>query len=258
MTINKEMKEHIVDSLKKGIRFDDRKSDEFRTVKVEYGVSATAEGSAKVTIGDTIVIAGVKLGIEKPYPDTPEDGMLMVNAEFLPMANPDFESGPPSEESVELARVIDRGLREAGAIDTKALCIEKGEKAWSVSIDVMTMNDDGNLMDTAGLAALAALKVTKFPSVEEGRVNYEEKTEKHLPMKKEPILVTVHMIGDEIIVDPKLDEEQSADARISVSSIDDKIICALQKGGLKALTIEEIDTMVDLAMKKAKELRKTL
>jgi len=259
MIVNKEMKEHMIDALKKGLRFDGRKNDELRKAVVEYDVSMTAEGSAKVSLGDTVVIAGVKLSVEKPYPDTPDEGMLMVNAEFMPMANPDFESGPPSSESVELARVVDKGIRECRAIDTKKLCIEPGEKAWSVGIDIMTMNDDGNLLDAAGLAAMAALKVSRLPKLnEDGTISYDEKTDEKLPVSKEPMLVTVHMIGDEIIVDPKLDEEHCSDARISVSYVDDKTICAIQKGGEKALTIDQIDKMVGVAMKKAKELRKAL
>ncbi|MBT3304485.1 exosome complex protein Rrp42 [Candidatus Woesearchaeota archaeon] len=259
MILNQEMKQHIIDSLKKGVRFDGRKNDDFREVNVEYDVAPSAEGSARVTIGDTIVLAGVKLGLEKPYPDTPDSGMLMVNAEFMPMASPEFESGPPSIASIELARVVDRGIRESGAIDVKKLCIEAGEKAWSVGIDVITINDGGNLMDAAALAALAALKATKFPKVKkDGSIDYKEKTKDSLPLVKEPISVTAHLIGDQILVDPSVEEEQSSDARITAAALDDKTICALQKGGERALSEEEIDQMLTLSLKKAAELRKRL
>ncbi len=117
--MNEFLKSHIVKWFEKGKRYDGRALDEYRPVVVEYGVTKNAEGSARVKIGDTEVIAGVKLSVEKPYPDTPKDGNLMVGAEPLPLSSPDYEAGPPNEESIEVARVVDRGLRESKAIDTK-------------------------------------------------------------------------------------------------------------------------------------------
>ena len=119
MKMNKAMKKHIIESLKKGVRHDRRKLDEFRKVEVEYGISKSAEGSARVKVGNTEVLAGVKLGIDKPYPDTPDEGCLMVGAELLPLSSPEFEAGPPGIESIEIARVVDRGIRESGTIDMK-------------------------------------------------------------------------------------------------------------------------------------------
>ena len=54
------------------------------------------------------------------------------------------------------------------------------------------------------------------------------------------------------------DEEFAATARLTVASISDSTICAMQKGGLDSLSIDEIDTMVGLAIAKSKELRKAL
>ena len=106
-------KNHIVKGLNKGVRLDGRKTEDYREVELEYGVSKTAEGSAKVKIGDTEVIAGAKLLVGTPYPDAPDTGTLMVNAELLPLSSPRFESGPPSIEAIELARVVDRGIRKS-------------------------------------------------------------------------------------------------------------------------------------------------
>jgi len=254
--MNELMKKHLINSLKKGVRHDGRKLDEFRKVEVEYGVSDSAEGSARVKIGETEVIAGVKLGIEKPYPDRPDEGMLMVGAELLPLASPEFETGPPSIDSIELARVIDRGVREAKAIDAKDLVIEKGEKVWAVFIDICTINDAGNLFDASGLAVLAALKDAKFPEYDGVELNYKKHTKESLPLSKFPLPVTVLKIGDIILVDPTTEEEKAFDARITVTTDND--ICAMQKGGDSPLTIEAIKTMVDLAIKKSKDLGKKL
>lgn len=255
MASNKIMN-HLSSSLKKGSRYDGRKFDEYRPIKIDYGVSQTAEGSARVTLGDTVVLAGVKLELGVPYPDTPDKGGIMVNAELIPMASPEFESGPPSIESIELSRVIDRGIRESGAIDLKKLCIKKGESCWTVIIDLIPLNDDGNLFDACSLAALAALKDAKIPKLEDGAVNYKEKTNEGLPIDKLPIGVTVIKIGDDFLVDPLRVEYENLAARLTVASMADGNLCALQKGGNEPLSIDDIKTMVDLAIKKGKELRK--
>lgn len=255
-TLNESLKKDLVAALDKGLRYDERKLDEHRPVTVETGVSHTAEGSARVTIGETEVWAGVKLSIGTPFPDKPDDGVLMVSTELLPLASPEFESGPPRIGAIELARVIDRGIREAGTIDTKDLVIEKGEKVWMVSVDLVPFNDAGNLWDACGIAALAALQDARFPKYEDGELNYKEHTDKKLELQKVPVPLTVIKIGDHIVVDPSNQEEAVADARLTVTTMQNNEICALQKGGDEPLSLEDIEKMVSLALDKAKELRK--
>ena len=243
-----------------GKRLDLRSMTEYRQpIEIETEISWTAEGSAKVRIGKTVVMAGVKLSIEKPYNDTPDEGGIMINAELIPLSSPEYEPGPPGIKAVELARVTDKGIREAKAIDMKALCIEPGEKAWFVTIDIISINDAGNLFDAANLATLAALKAAKFPVVdkETGAIDYKQKTDKSLPLIKEPISVTVYKVSGKLLSDPTSEEEKAYEARLTVSS-DRNTISALQKGGEGALTLEEVGSIVDLAMEKAEELRKIL
>ena len=97
---------------------------------------------------------------------------MTVNAELVPLAAPNFEPGPPDENSIELARIVDRGIRESKAIDTAKLCIEPGKKVFVVFVDVYVLNHDGNLIDAAALAAVSALMNTKMPNyeVEDGEV----------------------------------------------------------------------------------------
>lgn len=253
-----ENKNHLQKYYKEGLRYDGRKLDDYREVTVEYGVSKSAEGSARVKIGNTEVIAGVKTGVEKPYGDTPEQGNLMVNVELTAMSSPDFESGPPTEYGIELARVVDRGIRESKAIDVKTLCIEKGEKVWSVMIDICTINDDGNIFDAVGLAAIAALRDAKFPKYEDGILDYETKTDKAIPLSRTPIPITVWKIGGQLIIDPLPVEERAADARLTVGVTEKDTVSSMQKGLKEPFSVEEIDKIVEIAVKNAKELRKKL
>ena len=151
--------------IEKGKRIDGRKIDQYRPIQIVPDYIKKAEGSALVRIGETLVLAGVKLEIGKPFSDTPNQGVLIVNAEFSPLAAPEFESGPPGEDAIELARVVDRGIRESKMIEVDKLVIKEGEQVWSVFVDVALLNHDGNLLDAASLAAVTALHHAKIPKI---------------------------------------------------------------------------------------------
>jgi len=245
---------YALELIQNGKRIDERKFEEFREISVETGVVSTAEGSARVKLGETEVLAGVKLNIGTPFGDTPEEGTLMVNAEFTPLASPDFEAGPPSEDAVELARVVDRGIRESDTIDLKKLAITPGEKVWVVFIDIHIINNGGNILDAAALAAIAALHNAKIPKIEEDKVVRGEFSG-NLPVLYKPINISVCKIGNEFILDPTIEEENVLDARLSISVRDDDKICALQKQGRKELLFNDVEKMLDLAIAKTKEIR---
>ncbi len=124
-------------------------------------------------------------------------------------------------------------------------------------VDIVTINDAGNLFDAAGLAVMAALKTAKFPVVykETGAINYKEKTDVSLPLTKEPLPVTVYKIGGKLLVDPTAEEEKSYDARLTIASDSDGTISAMQKGGKTPLTIDEVSQMVTISLEKANFLR---
>ena len=79
-----------------------------------------------------------------------------------------------------------------------------------------------------------------------------------LPLEHEPIAVTVWKIGEYLLVDPLSEEEKVADARLTITTTKEGNVASLQKGGEMSLTIDEVDTMVGIALDKAKELRAAL
>ena len=123
-------------------------------------------------------------------------------------------------------------------------------------VDIIPINTDGNLLDVGGLAAIAALLNCKMPSYKDGKVDIKNMTKNSLPMTETPIPVTVVKIGDNFILDPIESEEHVLDARLTVTSMEDGRLCAMQKGGDAPLTSDDIKTMLDMAIKKAGELRK--
>jgi len=240
-----------------GNRLDGRGLTDYREIQLDMGVAGRAEGSARVRLGKTEVMVGTKIELGEPFPDVPNEGVLTVNAELVPLASPTFEPGPPNEDSIELARVVDRGIRESKAIALEKLCVEPGKKVFVVFVDVYVLNHDGNLIDASALAALAALINTKMPKykVEEGEIKVKSGYDP-LPMRNYPIAVTFAKINDNIIVDPWLEEEQVMDARITITTDKDGKICAVQKGGYGCFTTQRILEAAKIAREKAQELRK--
>ena len=249
----------IEQAIAKGERLDGRGLGDLREVEIEQGVIEKAEGSARVQLGKTDVLVGVKVETGTPFPDTPNDGVLTVNAELVPLASPTFEPGPPDENSIELARVVDRGIRESKAIDTKKLVIEPGKKVFVVFVDIYVLNHDGNLIDASAFAAVAALLNTKMPKyeIENGELKIKQGYTP-LPLKNHPITLTLGKINNSLIVDPLLEEEEVMDSRLSVAFDNEGKICAIQKGGSGYFTQQQILEGTKILQERAAELRKKL
>ena len=250
--------ERIREYLSEGKRFDGRKPDEYREISIESGVSKNAEGSVRVKIGKTEVLVGIKMNISEPYPDSPDKGNLMVTAELLPLSSPRFESGPPKFEAIELGRIIDRGIRESKLINMEKLCIEKGEKVWTVFVDIYSLNDDGNLLDAAGIGAVAALKLAKIPKYDakEEKVLFGESSDKNILLAKNVTFpITIYKIGDNLIVDPTKEEEDVSETRITIGR-SENIISSMQKGNPGTISVESMGKVIDLSAKVWKDVFK--
>lgn len=253
-------KEKIIEYLETGKRLDGRNVDEYRNIEVETGISKNAEAAVRVKVGKTEVLAGVKMEVTTPYPDSPNEGTFMASAELHPMASDQFDIGKPGINAIELARIIDRGIRESGFIDFEKLCIKEGEKVWQVFLDIVALNDDGNLLDVAGLAALIALGNAKMPVYNEETGKIEHKfTDESLPLNKEAMSfnMTVHKIGDSIILDVNEEEELISDYRLSIAVGDNQgnpRITAMQKGKAGSINEEDMETILNTISSKWKEM----
>lgn len=247
----------IAQLVSSGKRLDGRGLTDYREVQLEVGVIERAEGSARVRLGKTEVLVGTKIEVGKPFPDVPNEGVLTVNAELVPLASPTFEPGPPKENAIELARVVDRGIRESKAITLEELCVVPGKKVFIVFVDVYVLNHDGNLIDASAMAALAALLNTKMfkYEVKEGEIKVKPGYTQ-LRMRNYPIATTFAKINDTLLVDPWLEEEEIQDARLTITLDKDGKICAVQKGCCGYFTIEQILEAAKIAREKSEELRK--
>ncbi len=251
---------YIEGLVKQGERIDGRKVDEYRPISIKVNLYEKAEGSAEVRIGNTRVVAGVKVSVGEPFPDTPNMGVVTITAELAPIASPSFESGPPGDDAIELARIVDRGIRESEAVDVEKLCIKEGKLVYIIFVDIYTIEYDGNLYDASSLAAIAALMTTKLPEVVLDENDNPQLTGNMIPMPIQsiPIEVTTALIGNNLVVDPSLKEEQVMNARLTIAVDEQERLTTMQKGGVYPISESKVYESIDLAVRKSKEIRKIL
>lgn len=255
-------KDFIRTLAKDGKREDGRALDQFRTLDIQTNYVSKAQGSARVKLGNTQVVAGVKVQVETPYPDTPNRGNFMTSAELNPIASPYFEPGPPRIEAIELARVTDRALRESGVLDFEALSIVPKEKAWGVFVDLHILDYDGNLFDACSIAGVAALLSGKLPAVcpKTKYVAFADGKDRPLPLHPEnaAFSTTFAKIGSTVMADPHLHEELICDTRVSIGLDAAGNVRAMQKGGYGSFGVEEVKQLRRDAERIQKGIRKTI
>ena len=253
-------KVQILELLDQGKRVDGRALDEPREISIETNAIPKANGSARVRIGETEVVCGVKIQPDRPFPDMGDKGIFICTAELLPLSHPSVETGPPGPDVIELARVVDRGIRESHMVDLSQLVIEKDKSVVGVFTDNVVVDYDGNLFDACSYAATAALLSSKTPkwNMVNDVPTLAEGEESPVPITTIPVSVTMGKIGNHIIVDPNGDEWSSMDSRVTITSDSDGNICALQKGGTDGFTVEEIVQCGEISVRVGAKIREKL
>lgn len=252
-------KQQMWDAISKGKRLDGRNLDEMRPIEIELDIIKKANGSAKVKIGNSEVVAGVKVETGEPFEGLENKGALIVSAEVLPTASPYIEPGPPDEETVELARVVDRGIRESEMIDLDKLVLIPGKVVYTIFVDCSIINADGNLFDTTSYAVVLALISSSIPvfEMQDGKA-LDTGNKQDPPIKTIPVSITAVRIGDAVILDPTAEEEACMDARITITTTSNNEYAAIQKGFTGAFTVEQVKKAAATARIKGEEVRTKL
>ena len=249
-------KQQMWESISKGKRLDGRDLDQIRPIEIEVGLIKKANGSARVKLGNTEVVAGVKVETGEPFEGLENKGALILSAEVLPTASPYIEPGPPDEETVELARVVDRGIRESEMLDLTKLVLISGEIVYVIFVDCSVINADGNLFDATSYAVVSALLDSKLPVFEIRDKKVVDTGEKqNPPIATLPVSITAVRIGDSIISDPTAEEEACMDSRITITTNSDHNFAAIQKGSTGAFKVEQLKRGAATARIKGEEIR---
>ncbi|RLN08780.1 protein RRP45A-like isoform X2 [Panicum miliaceum] len=254
-------REFIESALQSDLRVDGRHSFDFRKLKISFG---REDGSSEVQLGETHVLGYVTAQLVQPYRDRPNEGTLAIFTEFSPMADPAFESGRPGESAIELGRVIDRGLRESRAVDMESLCVVAGKQVWSVRVDLHILDNGGNLIDAANIAALAALSTFRRPECTVGGDDGQQVIV-HDPEVRDPLPLTIHHMpiavtfayfgeGNIVVVDPTYKEEAVVGGRMTATINSNGDICAIQKAGGEGVMSSVVMQCLRIASVKAADI----
>lgn len=150
--------------------------------------------------------------------------------------------------------------------------------AWKVTINLVCLNYDGNVLDAAMLAAVAALTDSSLPGYsydEDGLVNFTSsndnnggnKTCNNLQLVRTPISLTIGIFNDDnstcnnerkFIVDPTAEEEAVLSGSVTVlMSAEGMLLDVLKCGGASfsgIISAEELAMCMQLGIGRAKEV----
>lgn len=259
------MANNVLKLAKEDKRIDGRDFLDYRPIKIEPNVIEKPDASARVMLGDTFIIVGINFEIGTPFSDSPDKGILITEGEVLPTASFGAEAGPPSEDEIEISRVVDRSIRESGVVDLSQLVIIPGEKVLKMFVDFNIFNDDGNIVDAAVLGTVAALLTGEMPDPkyiaehidEIDKLSIKEVPRVPIPVRDIPVSTTMALIGDKFYVDPNYVEESVADAIITITHTQKDEICAVQlyEG---SLGYEQVFEALNISLNKSREVRNIL
>ncbi|XP_022988100.1 exosome complex component RRP45A-like [Cucurbita maxima] len=254
-------KKFIETALLSDLRVDGRRPFDYRNLTINFGKD---DGSTEVQLGQTHAMGFVTAQLVQPYRDRPNEGTLSIFTEFSPMADPSFEPGRPGESAVELGRVIDRGLRESRAVDMESLCVVSGKSVWAVRVDLHILDNGGNLVDAANIAALAALSTFRRPECSLGGDDGQEVII-HPPEVREPLPLIIHHLPiavtfaffrseSTLVIDPTHYEEAVMGGRMTVTLNANNDVCAIQKAGGEGVLQSVIMQCLRIACVKAGDI----
>ncbi|KLO12094.1 ribosomal protein S5 domain 2-like protein [Schizopora paradoxa] len=158
------------------LRADGRSLLDFRGVAVELGVTALANGSARVRIGGdagsesggggvcgTEVLVAVKVEVEDVSGSVDGGkGRMACNVSCSPAAYPSLTMLQLDDFQSDLTSILDTTLGCSSLCPTNLSIIPR-KKAWLLHVDALVLADDGNVYDALFLAAAAALHDTRIP-----------------------------------------------------------------------------------------------
>ena len=253
-------KSFITEAIFQGKRTDGRHLDERRNLEIHFGHDF---GSCLVSLGETKVSAQVSCSVLEPRPTRPNEGLVFIHVEFLPMSSPRFvnKSKNSDEEINEVTRILERNIKESKAVDTESLCIVAEEQVFAIRLDIKVLNHEGNVIDCSSIAALAALCHYRRPDVSVSG----DKITVHTVQDKDPVKLSINHYpvcttygffcrdNDKMVIkDPTGLEEAIMDGKIVLGMNPYKEICTLHLAGKMLIEKSVVLKLVNSAAENAK------
>lgn len=233
-------KVYIVHGVQEDLRVDGRGCEDYRCVEVETDVVSNTSGSARVKLGHTDILVGVKAEMGTPKLEKPNEGYLEFFVDCSANATPEFEGRGGDDLGTEIANTLYRIFNNKSSVDLRSLCISPREHCWVLYVDVLLLECGGNLFDAISIAVKAALFNTRIPRVrvledEEGAKDIELSDDPYdcirLSVENVPCIVTLCKIGCRHVVDATLQEEACSLASLLVSVTSKGVVTCMRKVG---------------------------
>ncbi|KAM8966387.1 exosome complex component RRP42 [Pelodytes ibericus] len=260
-------KVYILHGIQDDLRCDGRGCEDYRYIEVETDVVSNTTGSARVKIGHTDVLVGVKAEMGTPKLECPGEGFLEFFVDCSANATPEFEGRGGEELGTEIANVLYKIFDNKSSLDLQSLCIQPREHCWVLYVDVLLLQCGGNLFDTISIAVKAALFNARIPKVrvledDEGAKDFELSDDPYdcmrLNVASVPCIITLNRIGHRHVVDATLQEEACSVASLLVSVTSQGILTCMRKLGKGSLDPESIFEMIETGKRVAKSLHTSL
>ena len=228
------------------IRFDNRRADELRPVKLTPSWSAHAEGSCLIEIGATKVLCTASIEENVP-PWMRNSGKGWVTAEYgmLPRSTHSRKSRDgsrfkPDGRGVEIQRLIGRSLR--AVVDMKLL----GERQITVDCDVLQA--DGGTRCAAITGGWVALQQAILGLQHSGVLQAN-------PLTGNVAAISVGVVGGHGVLDLPYQEDAGADVDMNVvMSGGGQLIEVQATGEGRTFSRTEMNHLLDLAESGINEL----
>lgn len=250
------------DLIKSAVRPDGRGQNHHRPLSISFGPDY---GCCLTSIGNSKVMAQVSSNISEPRLTRPSEGVINIRVDLSLLGSCNYDTSRSSKECVQLTRLLHKGIKDARCIDLEALCIISGEKVWHVQVDITVMSHEGNLIEAASIAALAALAHYRRPevSVEDGNVilhSFEMRDPITFTMLHFPFLMKFAFFKEATIsfVDPSEDEERFCDGYLIVGANIFKDITLLHISGKSLISKDQILKQCNYAVRRTRALNEEL
>ncbi|XP_076806094.1 exosome complex exonuclease RRP42-like [Clavelina lepadiformis] len=257
----------IVHGVQDDFRTDGRSCESYRHIELETGILSNTHGSARIRLGSSELLVGVKVELGTPKPQRINEGWLEFHVDCSPNAHPVFQGRGGKELSDNICSMLTRVYRNNTVMDLEALGVIPQKHCWVVHVDVLILECGGNLIDAASIAVKASLYNTGIPNIsltdgDEGEVeiNLPDDPEdvKHLKTINCPVLVTLSKIGNRHIVDATDEEECCCSASLVMGVTRRGHTVGVRKMGGGSLDPESLTEMIDSGKKIGRQLHISL
>lgn len=188
-------------------RADGRRPQDMRPTRIETGVLRNAEGSARITAGETVVLCAATVEERVPY-FLKGSGKGWVTAEYgmLPRSTTErmareAAQGRQGGRTLEIQRLIGRSLR--GVMDLGSL----GERTIILDCDVLEA--DGGTRTASVTGACAALHQALGYLVGQEKIPYH-------PMRGLVSAISVGVVGSDVVLDLCYEEDSRSEVDLNV------------------------------------------